>query len=347
MKLIHKLALLLLLSGASLLAQNTTVTPDCQFFFTFTANGNLPTNGYPNYPASGINGGGVCTDWVVSYTAFNVVGSPSLLFQSAPSATATTPGTWVTYIGTTLSGINPNTSTTGAQSAFANETVATPFVRMNLTGLTSGTISGVVYGYKTGSSGGTTPSTGSGCPGTTGTPCVVVGPVAAGSPPTDAPVLMAGQDGTNTQTIATDTSGDVKVVGPSADGAALAGPPVRIGASDGTDTRNVLSCVHTVIINDSSSGNTQVIALSGSTQVHICKMTLVTASQVNIQLTQGTGTNCATSNTNLSLLYQLVSTVAEDYAADLSYLVGVAGDAVCLDLGSAVQVTGQIWYDQF
>lgn len=132
-------------------AQNTTITPDCQIFFNFTAAGNSGV--YQNFTSPGGTGGATCTTWTVAYavTGFSAL---SLTFQSAPAlaGSQTTPGTWGTYGGTVLAGINPNTSaTTGAQTTFSNVAVSTPFLRVNLAGLTgSGRVWGTFYGYKSG-----------------------------------------------------------------------------------------------------------------------------------------------------------------------------------------------------
>src|SRR6185295_9168762 len=69
--------------------------------------------------------------------------------QSAPGALVA--GSWVTYPGSVLVGSNPNTSSTGATTKFANGAVVIPWVRMLLTeGSFVGTVNGVLYGYKTG-----------------------------------------------------------------------------------------------------------------------------------------------------------------------------------------------------
>lgn len=124
------------------------IKPDCVVNFNFTAAGS--TAAYTNLPAPGGTGGNVCTAWVVSYAATGY-SALSLTVQSAPAAAASqvTPGTWVTYTGTVVSGINPNTDITGRQTFFSNDVVATPFMRVNLAGLTgSGRVWGMLYGYK-------------------------------------------------------------------------------------------------------------------------------------------------------------------------------------------------------
>jgi hypothetical protein len=60
----------------------------------------------------------------------------------------------------------------------------------------------------------------------------VEGRAADGAAVTGNPVLIGGQDGTNAQSLLTDTSGRPNVVGAAAQGAAVAGNPVLIGAED-------------------------------------------------------------------------------------------------------------------
>lgn len=74
---------------------------------------------------------------------------------------------------------------------------------------------------------------------------VVVGPVADGVAPTGNPVLVAGFDGANTQTLLTDTSGRAITVGGAAQGAAASGNPSLISgtsAAGGTGTVQVPIC---------------------------------------------------------------------------------------------------------
>ena len=68
---------------------------------------------------------------------------------------------------------------------------------------------------------------------------MVQGMAADGAAKTGNPVLVAGEDGINTQTLLTDTSGRPRMVGAADAGAAVAGSPVRIGASDSGTTRDV------------------------------------------------------------------------------------------------------------
>lgn len=69
----------------------------------------------------------------------------------------------------------------------------------------------------------------------------VKGNAASGSAVSGNPVLVAGSDGTNARTLATDTSGRMINVGAGAAGSAVAGNPVLIAGSDGTNARTLLT----------------------------------------------------------------------------------------------------------
>ena len=246
--------LLLGLAGKSQLygqfPQAMQQAPDCQIYFSFTAVGN--GSQLANYGPGTTQGPNLCTTWTLGYAVSNVGGtvtSLSLLFQSAPANTPTTPGTWGNYTGAAVTGAVNSTSTVGSQSTFSNNLLAIPWVRMRLDALSATgttTVFGILQGWNSGHSGsGSGGGGGSGCVGTSATPCVVDGVTAAGSAPTTPPVLVAGQTGNsaspgNIETIHTDANGNQIVVGAAAAGAALAGNPVLVAGSDGTDARDLL-----------------------------------------------------------------------------------------------------------
>ena len=188
------------------------------------------------------NGTTNCAYWVMSYqvSGFSAI---SLAFESAVGIQGA-PGSFGNFSGTVTSGSNPSTSVscatvTNCTAVFSG---VVSYYRVNFPSHTgSGSIQGTLQGYKTFQGlGGNSPS-GSGCPGTSGTPCVVDGVTAAGSAPSTPPVLVAGQDGApgNIRTLQTDTTGRQIAVGAAAEGAALAGNPVRVCGSDGADCRTL------------------------------------------------------------------------------------------------------------
>jgi len=160
-----------------------------------------------------------CAYWVMTYqvTGFTAI---SLQFESATGASV--PGAFGAYSGTVTTGVNPSVSVAcGTPSnCTAVFTGAVGWYRVNLISATgSGTVKGTLQGYKAGVPlGGNPPPSGTSCPGTAASPCIVAGPAASGAAVSGAPVRIGGSDGTNTQDIKTDTTGRQVVVGAAAAG---------------------------------------------------------------------------------------------------------------------------------
>lgn len=321
-----KKLLLLPLFALSLFAQNVIVQPECSFNFQYTVAAGVITSGGGNTRTGGPFGAGYsvigqgCTSYDITYSAQGLTGL-SLRLESAPDA-AGIPGAWAAFVGTINIGGNPNTSLTGG---FTNVS-ATPsnlaaWISVNLTGLVgTGTINGRVYGYRTLG----TFTTGPGAP----TQNVNVAQVA----------------GTNTVTA---KAGVIATGGTDATGAAPTANPNLVAVQDSSG--NVViptQCTKTAIFDTSAAGNLLLVAASGTTQVRVCKLSFEDVPGTNtVQLKQGTGATCAGGTTNLWMAYVTVQAVAEDFV--LNPLVGVAANAVCINLANATRVTGAITWAQY
>ena len=113
--------------------QNVQVQANCLLPFSFTdaAVKQLPDNTGPQ-----------CRNWTVGYSSYGFTGL-TLSVQVAPDA-GNTPGTWVDWPGTVVSGSQPNASVTQASTQLLGYY---RWVRVSLSGLTgSGGVSGVLYG---------------------------------------------------------------------------------------------------------------------------------------------------------------------------------------------------------
>jgi hypothetical protein len=207
---------------APLFAQQKTpvssVQPDCMVFLP-------PTSGTGVVTATRISNAQVgCDTWTLFVSTINFAGgdTASVRLESALNGVnATTPGTFGAFTGTITTGANPITLGPGASKGilFAGATGdgAVPWVQLDITAFSSasGTVTGILYGFKNPASG--TSSGSSGCVGTSVTPCVVDGPTPAGSAPTFPPVMVSGQTGTvagpgTIRTLRTDDRGDALVV---------------------------------------------------------------------------------------------------------------------------------------
>lgn len=302
-------------SQGKLQAQNPTpVPPDCVIFINNWTTAQSSAN-FPNYFTG-------CQSWTLQYTSVGFTGL-TLTFQSAPAATSTTPSTFVTYAGTVATGINPNTSLTGAVSTFSNGTVDIPYVRVTLSGLTgSGTVFGVVYGYKTGfTGGGGGGGSGGGCVGTVGTPCIVA-------------QATASQLNAQTQ-------------GPGAAGSVLTGNPVLQGLSDGTNVQNAYTCTNQAAISISAGTDVTIITATAAKTIRICHLDFSSDTTADLTIRQGTGTTCGTTQVDLTGAYKNLLGIDQDYSANAPLVTTVAARDVCLHFSTNVTAGGWVSYAVF
>lgn len=98
------------------------------------------------------------------------------------------------------------------------------------------------------------------------------------------------------------------------------------------------ACDTNALFNLSGSGSTQVIAISGTTIVDICGVSLSTVATEDIKIVYGTGANCVTSPIDLTGLYKAVQAMVLSFPVKLS---SIAGQAICINQ-SVAQATGGV-----
>jgi len=255
----------------------------------------------------------MCSLWVVTY---NSTGFSALSIQlDTANDVSGSAGTFALSTGTVLEGANPSTAVncqTTSNCQFIINGYA-PWVRLNFTSKTgTGTLTALAFGT-TAPSPVTTITPGGGgspCPGTVGTPCVVDGPDATGAAPTKPPVQAAGLDG----------SGNIL-------------PfqfPTLVGATNVT-----------------TSGNTQIIAASGTTVIRLgmLEFTPITSgNSVNFKLVYGTGVNCATGATDLTAVQSNVLAYSHDFTFPLNV---PAGKALCYNIDAATPTNVTYEYSRY
>jgi hypothetical protein len=283
----------------SALAQqsNVVVQPDVSFNF-----GPLTATGTVQYPVSTWTMG--IKYWRFSYQSTGFTGV-SIQLEAAPDNFGS-PGTWVIFPGSAISGTNPQTSTAGGLTSFSvTPNIVDPWIRINLTSAVgTGAIQGRVMGYRVNPDGGS----GTGCPGTSATPCDVQGVTATGAAATENPLLDGALDGSGNKA------------------------PLTLGTNSAA-------------LSLSASGLTQIVALSGSTVIRVSHISVGFTSAVNFQLEYGTGTNCGTGTTALTGVYVGIVAIALDF--DLDPLLVPAGKALCANLGAAITGGGLVKYAQY
>jgi hypothetical protein len=269
----------------------TTIVPPCTLNFALDRTG--PSAQFANSVPS-------CDKWTL--TVYNVGFSGfTLTFQSAPAATFSTPGSFSTYGGTTATGSNPLTAT--GIATFTNGTVATPWLRVNLTGLSG---SGIIYGVLQGTQSLIDSSGGGGGGGGCTSPCPVEGTAAAGAPPVGPPVLIGGSDGTDVRTIKTDSAGALIISG------------TTLTSCDPSVTSTV-----PITLTSGAGGVTLLVAASAGKTITVCHISLSFAVGQNFNLQQGTGSTCAGSTALATGVYQSISGIALDVPFDITVSNGL------------------------
>lgn len=284
-------------------AQNPApAPPDCVVFLNnLTTAVSVPSgNGFDNRFIG-------CSSWTVQYQSVGFTGL-TLTFQS--SVGSVTPTAFGTYTGTVSTGAAAMTSLTGEISTFSNGTIVTPWVRVNLSGLMgTGTLNGVLYGYKTGYTGGGGGGGSTSCPGTLGTPCVVVGP--------------------------------------SAPGAALADAPVLQGLSDGTNAQYAYTCTNQAAITIAAGTDVTIITGSAAKTVRICHLDYSGDATADMTVRQGTGATCGSNQVALTGAYKNLLGIDQDYSANSPLQTTLQARDICLHFSTNVTAGGFVTYAVF
>lgn len=111
----------------------------------------------------------------------------------------------------------------------------------------------------------------------------------------------------------------------------------------------VRGCTDSVAISTASSGNTQLVALTSGETVYVCGYMMVGAAAVDVQFITGTGSACATDETDLTGLMSIAA--AGGGMADSSPfyrgLKSAVSSAFCIELSGNVQVSGILYYTKY
>ena len=299
------------------------VTPDCLIFYDFADNGSS---------ASFDNRFLGCKTWYVAYTS---TGFPALTltFQDAPDNNGVA-GAFVLFAGTIVEGVNPNVALTQASTIMYGYY---PWVRITLSGAVAGAgrrLRGTFYGYRQ-------------------VPVATVLLSAAavvtanqGAPNTAGnrwPVYLS--DGVNPQGTTANpfrTAGAVTPV----DGLSNAANVHQVYPFEwnGATWDRQLVCTSRAAIALAGAGNTQIVAAVAATRIRVCHLSLAFQAAVDVQVTEGTGANCAVGTANVTGLYEDVLTAAFDFD---SPLLGTLAQALCINLGAGITGGGVITYAQY
>jgi hypothetical protein len=141
------------------------------------------------------------------------------------------------------------------------------------------------------------------------------------------------------------TAGNVQTDVTSVAGVAVAGSTSGRLPIDGADDGGVIACNESAAISVSSSGNNEIVALTSNLVIYVCSFSLVVRGTVEVQWIYGTGSACATGETNLTGPYSFQVREGISQGSGLGTLFRTAeSNALCLELSGAVQVDGVVSY---
>lgn len=102
--------------------------------------------------------------------------------------------------------------------------------------------------------------------------------------------------------------------------------------------------ISSVVISTATSGNVELVAISGTTVPVVCGFNVIAGGTVGVQFIVGTGTACATNELNKTGVYPLVVNSGLNSGFGAPIFKGAAGDAVCVELSTTVQIDGILTY---
>lgn len=125
-------------------------------------------------------------------------------------------------------------------------------------------------------------------------------------------------------------------------------------AKQGCYTTNGTNCVPaiqasaSIPINIAAATTTQLVALSGTTNIFVTSWDVISGGTGNFTLVYGTGTNCGTGTTSLTGPYPLTAQAGISKGDGQGIVLIVPrGNALCATTSTSVQMSGAVSYAQF
>lgn len=163
------------------------------------------------------------------------------------------------------------------------------------------------------------------------------------------PLMGNGATGTGSQRVTVANDSAARAVG--GEGAVNSSAPsgaVMSGARSGANMVELTQASASVPINVSTATTTQLVALSGGTQIRVTSFDVIAGGTGNITFVYGTGTNCGTGTTPLTGAYPLTAQAGIAKGSGLGPILTVpSGNALCVTTSAAVQMSGSVSYTQY
>ena len=172
------------------------------------------------------------------------------------------------------------------------------------------------------------------------TPLMGAGNTGTGSPRVTIATDQAALAGMGVGATASAAPANAVYLGVGGDGGLAAGTPALVP---------VFGCTDTAIYDASTSGNTQLVALTSSETIYVCGFEIRTgATATNVRLVYGTGTACATGETSMTPVFDMTSydgqVVMSPFYAGMKTAVS---NALCIETSAANPVDAIVFYTKF
>lgn len=116
------------------------------------------------------------------------------------------------------------------------------------------------------------------------------------------------------------------------------------GATGGL-VAGMVQCDSTAVYDASTSGSTELKALTSGRSIYVCGYSIFSGGTVNVKLIYGTGTACATGSANMTGAYQLTAqTGIVDGAPYYRGMKTASANALCINTSAGVAVQALVYY---
>lgn len=100
-----------------------------------------------------------------------------------------------------------------------------------------------------------------------------------------------------------------------------------------------------VIISTATAGDLELVSATASQIVYVCGWNFISSGTNTIRFIYGTGSNCATGQTGLTGIYAVTAQVGMAIPNTGAIQTKTpASNALCIEIGSSVQVSGMLTY---
>lgn len=150
---------------------------------------------------------------------------------------------------------------------------------------------------------------------------------------------------------ASETGGNLASLGNTTQtiGSAVPSKAVALGVEGSGNLKNIIACDNYAKYDASTTGDTQIIAASGSTTIYVCGYNIhIGGTATNVKLTYGTGSNCGTGNTALTPAWQFIANAGKVVHSPFwAGLKTTGSQALCVNASAANAVQVEVYFTQF